>query len=150
MRGEKHDAAASLWEAVLQNFTHPEVLRGLGRLYLRSAQRGKRSEPLKDAERAYGCFNACRILEMSQFGRESAVTSYGRAHAILVGVRIAQSVNPFEADYEGSPTLLDLAESRFSSARARSVGGFHRAVSERIEELKNVRRELKLMGKYRQ
>jgi hypothetical protein len=147
LRSKDGDLTTHLWEAVVQNFTHPDVLRGLGRLYMRSAELGRRSEPLRDAERAYGCFNACRILEVSECGRESPVTSHERARAILAGAVIAQSVNPFNADRESSPTLIDLAETRLNSARDRSVGSFHRAAEERLKELRALRRLLKSAAK---
>jgi hypothetical protein len=147
LRSGGGDFTTHLWEAVVQNFTHPDVLRGLGRLYLRSAELGRRNEALRDAERAYGCFNACRILELSECGRESSVTCYERAHAILAAAVIAQSLNPFNADHEVSPTLLDLAETRFSSARDRSVGCFHQAAGERLKELRTLRRSLKSNAK---
>jgi tetratricopeptide (TPR) repeat protein len=147
LRSGGGEFTTNLWEAVVQNFTHPDVLRGLGRLYLRSAELGRRNEALKDAERAYGCFNACRILEVSEYGRESSVTCYERAHAILAGAVIAQSLNPFNADHEVSLTLLDLAEARFSSARDRSVGSFHQAAGERLKELRLLRRSLKSTAK---
>jgi len=112
-------------------------------LYLRSAELRRRTDPLKDAERAYGCFNACRVLEVSELGREGPTTSYERARAILAGALIAQSVNPFNADREGNATLLDLAEARFSSARDRSVGGFYLTGKERLKQLHTLRRSLK-------
>ena len=80
---------------------------------------------------------------MSEWGRENAVTSYERARAILAGASIAQSSNPFKADHEVGQTLLDLAEARFSSARDRSVGGFHQAAIERIKELHALKRLFK-------
>ncbi len=143
LRNKGSDSTAHLWEAVVQNFTHPEVLRGLGRLYLRSAERNGRGQPLQDAERAYGCFNACRLLEVSECGRESSVTSYERARAILAGAIIARSLNPFKAHNENSKTLLELAEARFSSAVDRSVGGFHQAAKERVKELRMLKNSLK-------
>lgn len=143
LRSEGGDSTAHLWEAVIQNFTHAEVLRGLGRLYLRSAEKNGRGQPLQDAERAYGCFNACRILEMSECGRESSVTSHERARAILAGAKISRSLNPFKADHKTGQTLLDVAEARFSSARDRSVGSFHQSAIERIKELCELRTSLK-------
>jgi len=139
LRGQVVESSERLWQSVVQNFTHVDVLRGLGRLYLRCAQLNASSHPLRDVERAYGCFNACRILEQAERGRELAVTAFQRAACIILGVTISGEVNPFKIDRGKYSSELDLAEARLQSAIARSVGGFHEVILRKRAELKELR-----------
>lgn len=131
-----------LADLVRQNCTSPDVLRGLGSLYLRRAEKGGSDDPLRDCRRAYAVFQACGLLEKWWQGRERPTTSYQRGRAILGAAATTRSAQPFAANLETKGDLLELAERLLQRATSLSVGLFHLEARRRLGEVVRLRREL--------
>ena len=132
-----------LYEVLRNEFTSPSVLGSLGMLYLRRAEKGKSSQALQDAERAYALFNASSLLERSWFDNERVLTSVRRGRAILFAATLARSADPFlTAPNEGKQDQLALALARLNSAADRSVIEFRSLVLRYAKAVGALRQEL--------
>ena len=144
LQNQESKFAEHITDLVRQDFTGPEVLRGMGLLYLRRAEKRASDNPVADCQKAYAVFDACRILENAFLGSggETVVTSYQRGRAILVASTISQSIDPFAAYLYGKRSLLCLAESLFQRAISLSVGHLHFEARKRASEATHLKRQL--------
>ena len=133
----------TLAEAVMQDFTNPDVLGSLGQLYLRRGETKKGLNPLSDCQRAYAVFDACRLLEQASFGMELPTTSYRRGRAILVGVHLAKSIDPFPVYRADKKDALQLAQACLDSAKSRSINKFRQEAQRLASEAGQVRKTLR-------
>jgi len=140
---EQPEVAKNLAEVLRENCTKIEVLQGLGSLYLRRAETSRSDIPVRDCERAYATFNACRILERSWYGAETALTKFRRARAILAAASQANNVDPFPVSLGRRKTSLDLAESLLDSVISQSVGKFYSVALQRKQQFRDLRKRLK-------
>jgi hypothetical protein len=144
LRRSPGDSVDHLSDVVRTDFTHINTLRAMGKIFLRRVQLEVTDDPIRDARRAYECFDACRLLEKSVLEKETATTAFELANTILTAAQITRSVQPFPSHPEesGYPDLFSMAEAKLQSARDRSVGNFHVAVLRCQDALKMLRREL--------
>jgi hypothetical protein len=141
LRNLQSDLPERLADLVVREYTSPEVLRNLGSLYLRRVELGLSSDPVSGCRKAYAAFLACRVLEMAWLSahRESAITSYQRARAIVAAVQATGTATPFLVDLEGKRDLVHLAESLYGRAASQSVGLFHVEAKRRLSEVSRLR-----------
>jgi len=128
-------------ELLLSDFTSVDLLRSFGQLYLARAESMTRNYNATNesfdipearakivtryAQRAYDCFDACRILEEARDG-ESSVTKFLRGRAITMGSAASKNPDPFSrSDREQNKTMVEMANGLLHAAYLASVGNFH-------------------------
>jgi Domain of unknown function (DUF4365) len=145
LQREESRLAEHIADLVRQDFTSAERIRSMGSLYLRRAEkRAASGGSIADCQRAYGSFDACRILEEAFLGshRESVTTSFQRGRAILVASTLSQNTNPFLAFLSGKRSLLHLGEALLQRTISLSVGNFHFVARQRASEASQLRAKL--------
>ena len=128
-------------ELLLADFTSVDLLRSFGQLYLARAEsmirnydatnegldipESKAKQITWHAQRAYDCFDACRVLEEARDG-ESSVTKFLRGRAITMGSAASRDPDPFSrSGAEQNKTMVETANGLLHSAYLASVGRFH-------------------------
>ncbi|MCA1792206.1 MAG: hypothetical protein LC667_20870 [Thioalkalivibrio sp.] len=144
LREWKDQLPRNAGEATRTGFTSPAVLRGMGQLYLRRAEKGVSVDQLDDAIRAFSCFDACRLLEQSLRGSETVTSAFERGRTILFAMRVAGKRTPFKIPQSRDNDGWRFAYARFQSALDRSVGQFHAIVKRRIAELAELKGQMQV------
>jgi hypothetical protein len=137
----------TLTELLYEHFTEVELIQGLGQLYLRhcellSAAPEAAAAALRSAQRAYDCFDACRMPLEGRYDNEHAVNSFLRAEAVLLAAQLTGTADPFPWHPENKPSWLKLAVDLSQSASGRSVGAFHALGVQRIREAQQLLRQI--------
>jgi hypothetical protein len=131
----------TLTELLYEHFTEVELIQGLGQLYLRhcellgsASEAGAAETALRSAQRAYDCFDACRVLLEGHYDKELAVNRFRRAEAVRLAAQLTGTADPFPWHPENKPSWLKLAVDLYQSASGGSVGAFHMLCVQRIRQ----------------
>jgi hypothetical protein len=143
LRAPGEQSLTGISALVRNDWTNPDTLRGLGALYLRRAEIDD-ATPLIDCKRAYAALQASRILDQAWGARhrETLMTKWLRAKALVLAATHSKSVNPFRADLESKRDLLHLAESLLQSCSSEAVGDFYAETRRKISAVTKLRSEL--------
>ena len=131
---------ADIAELLLADFTSVDLLRSFGQLYLARAEsmirdynatkedlyipESKAKLVTSYAQRAYDCFDACRVLQEARDG-ESSVIKFLRGRAITMGAAASRNPDPFSRSQpERNKTMVVMADGLLRSAYLASVGHF--------------------------
>nr|BFD96355.1 hypothetical protein KitaXyl93_77150 [Kitasatospora sp. Xyl93] len=146
---ELDDTPQELTQLLYDNFTDIDLINGLGQLYLRQSELwGVEGEPDRQheatvaAQRAFDCFDACRVLLDARDRKEDLVNCFQRAEAIWRVCQLAGTANPLPWKPENKPSWLKLAVDLFQSAAGRSVGTFHLVCVDRIGKAQRLLNQL--------
>jgi hypothetical protein len=142
-------SAETVADLLLVDFTSVDLLEGIGQLYLRSAELAATEDlELADgqaagyAQRAYDCFDACRILQDIGHG-ETIVTKFLRGRSITTAAQWRWTANPFRWTLQsGRKSQLAEAESLLFAAQSASVGRFNRVCTHHLSSNRRLRLDL--------